>query len=127
MHGFRSHYFVIDIILYQYRTRTFYLKASAYDSLCKVIACFLVLFSKHSATVMAVIDLDTNNNEFEKEVLYLHPSGHPGLTLSSSPLDGSNFLGWSQLVYVSLGAKLKFRFINGSFPRPVVGSKNFKK
>ncbi|KAL0389722.1 UNVERIFIED_CONTAM: Retrovirus-related Pol polyprotein from transposon TNT 1-94 [Sesamum calycinum] len=65
--------------------------------------------------------------ELEKEYLYLHPSDHPGLVLSSVPLDGTNFLGWSRAVYVSLGSKMKLGFIDGSFPKPAAGSKNLEK
>ncbi|KAL0458673.1 UNVERIFIED_CONTAM: hypothetical protein Slati_0494500 [Sesamum latifolium] len=64
--------------------------------------------------------------QFEKDVLFLHPSEHSGLSLFSSPLDGSNFLAWSRSVYVSLGTKLKLGFIDGSFPMPAAGSKNFE-
>ncbi|KAL0354233.1 UNVERIFIED_CONTAM: hypothetical protein Sangu_1004600 [Sesamum angustifolium] len=65
--------------------------------------------------------------ELEKEYLYLHPSDHPSLVLSSVPLDGTNFLRWSRAVYVSLGSKMKLGFIDGSFPKPAAGSKNMEK
>ncbi|KAL0439798.1 UNVERIFIED_CONTAM: hypothetical protein Slati_2462800 [Sesamum latifolium] len=67
-----------------------------------------------------------NDCQFEKDVLFLHPSEHSGLSLSSLPLDGSNFLAWSKSIYVSLGTKLKLGFIDGSFPMPAAGSKNFE-
>ncbi|KAL0451848.1 UNVERIFIED_CONTAM: hypothetical protein Slati_1162900, partial [Sesamum latifolium] len=47
-------------------------------------------------------------------------------TLASSPLDRSNFLAWSRSVYVSLGCKIKHGFIDGTFPRPAIGSANFE-
>ncbi|KAL2237551.1 UNVERIFIED_CONTAM: hypothetical protein Sindi_0946800 [Sesamum indicum] len=48
------------------------------------------------------------------------------MVLSSSPLDGTNFLPWSWAVYVSLGTKMKLDFIDGTFPRPLMGSANFE-
>ncbi|KAL0416339.1 UNVERIFIED_CONTAM: hypothetical protein Slati_3465800 [Sesamum latifolium] len=59
-------------------------------------------------------------------VPYLHPSDHSGFVLASSPLDGSNLFAWSRYMYVSLGCKLKVRFIDGTFRRPAVGSVSFK-
>ncbi|KAK4410155.1 Retrovirus-related Pol polyprotein from transposon RE1 [Sesamum angolense] len=65
------------------------------------------------------------NAQYEKDVLYLHPSDHPGMTLTSMPLDGTNYLVWSRGVYVSLGVKLKLGFIDGTFPRPAAGTASF--
>ncbi|KAL2244521.1 UNVERIFIED_CONTAM: hypothetical protein Sindi_2720300, partial [Sesamum indicum] len=48
------------------------------------------------------------------------------MALSSSPLDGTNFLPWSRAVYVALGTKMKLDFIDGSFPRPMIGTTNFE-
>ncbi|KAK4411591.1 Retrovirus-related Pol polyprotein from transposon RE2 [Sesamum angolense] len=64
--------------------------------------------------------------QYERDVLYLHPSEHSGLSLSSIPLDGSNFLVWSRSIYVSLGMRMKLGFIDGSFPQPATGSKTFE-
>ncbi|KAL0320335.1 UNVERIFIED_CONTAM: hypothetical protein Sradi_5295000 [Sesamum radiatum] len=65
-------------------------------------------------------------DQLEKDALYIHPSENCSLVLSSSPLDGTNFLAWSRAVYVSLGTKMKIGFIDGTFPRPVIGSHNFE-
>ncbi|KAL0311425.1 UNVERIFIED_CONTAM: Retrovirus-related Pol polyprotein from transposon RE1 [Sesamum angustifolium] len=62
----------------------------------------------------------------EKDVLFIHPSEHSSLASTSSPLDGTNFLAWQRVVYVSLGTKMKLGFIDGSFPRPSPGSANFE-
>ncbi|KAL0303100.1 UNVERIFIED_CONTAM: hypothetical protein Sradi_6178100 [Sesamum radiatum] len=70
---------------------------------------------------------DQEKAELEKEYLYVHPSDHQGLVLSSTPLDGTNFLAWSRAVYVSLGSKMKLGFTDSSFPKPEVGSKNSNK
>ncbi|KAK4381579.1 hypothetical protein Sango_2953300 [Sesamum angolense] len=59
----------------------------------------------------------TDDSLLENNVLFLHPSDHPGMALSSTPMDGTNFLPWTRVVYVLLGAKLKLGFIDGSFPQ----------
>ncbi|KAL0451427.1 UNVERIFIED_CONTAM: Retrovirus-related Pol polyprotein from transposon RE2 [Sesamum latifolium] len=64
--------------------------------------------------------------QYEKDVLFIHPSEHSSLALTTSPLDGTNFLAWQRAVYVSLGTKMKLGFIDGSFPRPTIGSPNFE-
>ncbi|KAK4380828.1 Retrovirus-related Pol polyprotein from transposon RE2 [Sesamum angolense] len=64
--------------------------------------------------------------QYEKDVLFIHPSEHSSLALTSSPLDGTNFLAWRRAVYVSLGTEMKLGFIEGSFPRPSPGSANFE-
>ncbi|KAL0327867.1 UNVERIFIED_CONTAM: hypothetical protein Scaly_2219300 [Sesamum calycinum] len=64
--------------------------------------------------------------QYEKDVLYIHPSEHSNLTLTSMPLDGTNFLAWHRAVYVSLGTEMKLAFIDGSFPCPPVGSTHYE-
>ncbi|KAL0406493.1 UNVERIFIED_CONTAM: hypothetical protein Slati_3963200 [Sesamum latifolium] len=75
---------------------------------------------------MAESSIAANECQYEKDVLFLHPSEHSGLSLLSLPLDESNFLSWSRSIYVSLGTKLKLGFIDGSFPEPAQGSKTFE-
>ncbi|KAL0435054.1 UNVERIFIED_CONTAM: hypothetical protein Sradi_0213300 [Sesamum radiatum] len=69
---------------------------------------------------------DDDADQLEKAALYLHPSDNSSFVLASTPLDGSNFLAWSRAVYVSLGCKMKLGFIDGSFPRPTLGSVTFE-
>ncbi|KAL0408879.1 UNVERIFIED_CONTAM: hypothetical protein Sradi_1822300 [Sesamum radiatum] len=64
--------------------------------------------------------------QYDKNVLYIHPSEHSSLSLTSSPLDGSNFMAWRRAVYVSLGTKMKLGFIDGSVSRPAFGSATFE-
>ncbi|KAK4400584.1 hypothetical protein Sango_1164500 [Sesamum angolense] len=65
-------------------------------------------------------------SQYERDVLLIHPSENSSLALTTSPLDGTNFLAWQRVVYVSLGTKMKLGFIDGSFPRPAIGSINFE-
>ncbi|KAL0409199.1 UNVERIFIED_CONTAM: hypothetical protein Sradi_1854300 [Sesamum radiatum] len=51
---------------------------------------------------------------YDKDVFYIHPSEHSSLALTSSPLDGTNFMAWRRAVYVSLGTKMKLGFIDGT-------------
>ncbi|GJZ52807.1 retrovirus-related pol polyprotein from transposon TNT 1-94 [Tanacetum coccineum] len=46
--------------------------------------------------------------------LYIASSDHPGMVLTNTPFNGSNFHGWSRNVKMALGAKLKLGFIDGS-------------
>ncbi|XP_011091925.1 uncharacterized protein LOC105172250 [Sesamum indicum] len=76
-------------------------------------------------------DLNQNGRtaaeQLEREALYIHPSENSSLALSTSPLDGTKFLTWSRVVYVALGTKMKLGFIDDTFPRPTIGSINFKR
>ncbi|KAL2237173.1 UNVERIFIED_CONTAM: hypothetical protein Sindi_0909000 [Sesamum indicum] len=64
--------------------------------------------------------------QLEREALYIHPSENSSLVLSSSPLDGKNFLPWNRSVYVALGTKMKLGFIDGTFSRPTIDSATFE-
>ena len=46
--------------------------------------------------------------------LFLHASDHPGMTLVSKALDGTNYVMWKRSMMVSLGAKNKLGFIKGT-------------
>ncbi|XP_071700017.1 uncharacterized protein [Rutidosis leptorrhynchoides] len=59
--------------------------------------------------------------------LYLETSDHPSMTLTSTPFNGYNFLGWSRTIKMALGAKLKLGFIDGSLERPAVTHEDFQK
>ncbi|KAL2252653.1 uncharacterized protein LOC110012418 [Sesamum indicum] len=69
--------------------------------------------------------LSSNNgtlvDQLEREALYIHSSENSSLTLTSSLLDGTNFLSLSRSVHVALGTKMKLGFIDRTFPRPPAG------
>ncbi|GJW63602.1 copia protein [Tanacetum coccineum] len=50
--------------------------------------------------------------------LYIASSDHPGMILTNTPFNGSNFHGWSRNIKMALGAKLKLGFIDGSCIKP---------
>ncbi|GJS37420.1 retrovirus-related pol polyprotein from transposon TNT 1-94 [Tanacetum coccineum] len=52
--------------------------------------------------------------------LYIGSSDHPGMVLTNTPFNGTNFDGWSRNVKMALGAKLKLGFIDGTCNRPSV-------
>lgn len=71
------------------------------------------------------IDDDEFVNDFSslepnqiEEILYLHPSDHPGMQLVSTQLTGINFLNWSRSVKRALGARSKLELIDGTLPEP---------
>ncbi|GJR48344.1 retrovirus-related pol polyprotein from transposon TNT 1-94 [Tanacetum coccineum] len=47
-------------------------------------------------------------------------SSHPGMVLTNTPFNGTNFHGWNRNVRMALGAKLKLGFIDGSCLKPGV-------
>ncbi|GKB09392.1 uncharacterized mitochondrial protein-like protein [Tanacetum coccineum] len=58
--------------------------------------------------------------------LYIASSDHPGIVLTNTPFNGSNFHGWSRNVRMALGAKLKLGFTDGSCVKPDVGDTKFQ-
>jgi len=57
---------------------------------------------------------------------FLHSSDHPGLNIVSHVLDGSNYNNWSIAMRMSLDAKNKLSFVDGTLPRPDVSDRMFK-
>ena len=48
----------------------------------------------------------------------LHHSDHPGMVLVSKPLNGDNYSTWSRAMTISLNAKSKLGFIDGTITAP---------
>ncbi|GJT74231.1 sulfotransferase 16 [Tanacetum coccineum] len=70
-----------------------------------------------------VTNLNVTNPNFINTVndpLYIASSDHPGMVLTNTPFNSSNFHGWSRNVKIALGAKLKLGFIDGSCFKPGV-------
>nr|XP_043639702.1 uncharacterized protein LOC122610813 [Erigeron canadensis] len=61
----------------------------------------------------------TNVDGLVNDPLHLANSDHPGMVLTNTPFNGTNFLGWSRTVKMALGAKLKIGFIDGTLTKPV--------
>ncbi|XP_071714238.1 uncharacterized protein [Rutidosis leptorrhynchoides] len=59
--------------------------------------------------------------------LYLTSSDHPGMTLTTTLFNGSNFLEWSRTVKMAIGAKLKLGYIDGSLVKPAVTDDDYQK
>ncbi|KAL0361774.1 UNVERIFIED_CONTAM: hypothetical protein Sradi_3861900 [Sesamum radiatum] len=66
-----------------------------------------------------VLENKDNVEKLRQEVLKLHSSDHPGMTLVSVPLNKKNWIAWSRSVQIALGAKSKLSFIDGSCAKPV--------
>ncbi|XP_020890917.1 uncharacterized protein LOC110230933 [Arabidopsis lyrata subsp. lyrata] len=57
---------------------------------------------------------------------FLHSSDHPGLSLVTHKLDGSNYNSWSIAMTIALESKKKWSFIDGSLPRPAESEPVYK-
>ncbi|XP_070047496.1 uncharacterized protein [Nicotiana tomentosiformis] len=58
--------------------------------------------------------------------LFLHSSDIPGMSLVAVLFSGCDFGGWRRSIIVSLPARNKIAFIDGSFPKPAAGSPESK-
>jgi len=67
---------------------------------------------------MAVSSSSSSLIENSSSPFYLNNGDHPGSILVSQPLIGSNYNTWSRSVIVSLIAKNKMGFIDGSISKP---------
>jgi hypothetical protein len=56
------------------------------------------------------------NNAFDP--FFLYHSDHPGLMLVSKPLTGDNYSTWCRSMTISLNAKSKLGFIDGTIAMP---------
>jgi len=54
---------------------------------------------------------------------FLHHSNHPGMVLVSKPLDGENYSTWCRAMTISLNAKSKLGFIDGTTTMPSATAK----
>lgn len=60
----------------------------------------------------------SQNQEAAEDSLMLHNSNHPGMVLVTFPLIGNNYLTWSTTIKISLEAKDKLCFVDGTFMPP---------
>ncbi|XP_016494738.1 uncharacterized protein LOC107813929 [Nicotiana tabacum] len=58
--------------------------------------------------------------------LYLQSSDVPGVSLVPVPFSGNGFWGWKRSMIVSLSARNKIAFIDGSYPKPTMTSPYYK-
>ena len=65
------------------------------------------------------------NGQIHGDPLSLCGSDHPGSMPTNKPFNGDNYVGWNNSVRMTLGAKLKLGFVNGSCAKPDATSTNF--
>nr|XP_043638111.1 uncharacterized protein LOC122609115 [Erigeron canadensis] len=66
-----------------------------------------------------LVGLNTqNNNNQVNDPLFLASSDLPGMMLTNTPFNGTNFFGWSCTIQMALGANMKLGFIDGSTKKP---------
>ena len=58
--------------------------------------------------------------------LSLQTSDHPGMSLVSAPLIGTNFRSWSRAIRIALGAKMKLGFVEGTTSAPSKDSEGYE-
>ncbi|XP_025653147.1 uncharacterized protein [Arachis hypogaea] len=61
---------------------------------------------------------NTNLLQDSSSHFYLHPSETPGISLTDAPLTTSNYHSWSRSATLSLNAKNKLQFIDGTLVKP---------
>ncbi|GKB05824.1 retrovirus-related pol polyprotein from transposon TNT 1-94 [Tanacetum coccineum] len=67
------------------------------------------------------------NSNIINDLLHIASSDHPGMILTNTPFNGSNFHGWSRNIKMALGAKLKLGFIDGSCVKPATASDDLQR
>ncbi|KAL5538052.1 hypothetical protein UlMin_046010 [Ulmus minor] len=65
-------------------------------------------------------NLDRSASDDSNSPYYLSNGDHPGLALVSQPLIGNNYNSWSRTMTMSLIAKSKLCFVDGSLSRPAL-------
>lgn len=70
---------------------------------------------------------EKNEENGYADPLYLAASDNPSMQISSMIFNGGNFLNWSRSIKMSLGAKNKLGFIDGTCKKPDVGTKDYQK
>ncbi|XP_019089093.1 PREDICTED: uncharacterized protein LOC109127935 [Camelina sativa] len=68
----------------------------------------------------------SRSSEASDSPLCLQSSDHPGLMIVAHTLDGTNYNSWAIAMRISLDAKNKLSFIDGSLPRPSESDFDFK-
>ncbi|XP_062086235.1 uncharacterized protein LOC133792349 [Humulus lupulus] len=63
-------------------------------------------------------NLDINDHSAHENPYFLGSVDHPGIILTSPLLTEKKFQSWRRDFKISIGAKNKFAFINGSLPQP---------
>ncbi|GJY70178.1 sulfotransferase 16 [Tanacetum coccineum] len=80
--------------------------------------CSSLLTSSMAIPPQLQVTQNQNVANTVNDPLYISSSDHPGMMLTNTPFNGSNFHGWSRNVKMALGAKLKLGFIDGSCNKP---------
>ncbi|KAL0304886.1 UNVERIFIED_CONTAM: hypothetical protein Scaly_3004900 [Sesamum calycinum] len=65
----------------------------------------------------AMVETTTSpKHQVHADCLQLQDSDHPTMILVTTPFNGGNYLIWSRLIRICLGAKMKLGFIDGKIP-----------
>ncbi|XP_024008028.1 uncharacterized protein LOC112084015 [Eutrema salsugineum] len=89
----------------------------------------IAISNPHGSANRGISGTNTNGLESFDNVhspYFLHSADHPGLSIVSHTLDGSNYNNWFIAMRISLDAKNKLAFVDGSLPRPDESDSLFK-
>ena len=79
---------------------------------------FLSVLNFFFVVVMTSETSKDNEKNDPSYPFFIHLSSHPEMILVSKPLNGENYKTWSRSMKISLSAKNKLGFIDGSIKAP---------
>jgi hypothetical protein len=85
--------------------------------------CFFSLPLFAVSIITMANEQSSNGGEVAANPFFFHHSDHPGMVLVSKPLDGENYSTWCRAMTISLNAKSKLGFIDGTTTMPSATAK----
>ncbi|XP_013633108.1 PREDICTED: uncharacterized protein LOC106338752 [Brassica oleracea var. oleracea] len=82
--------------------------------------------NNHDRSLHAAFPMKKESYDNVHSPFFLHSADHPGLSIVTHTLDGTNYNNWSIAMRMSLHAKNKLSFVDGSLPRPDLDDTLFK-
>lgn len=73
---------------------------------------------------LMAVNIDQSQNPTSP--YYLHPSDNPGMKLVNIKFDGTSYSDWKRSILISLSAKNKTGFIDGTIEKPALTDELYK-
>lgn len=77
-----------------------------------------MFWTKPILFLLSPLRIAATNAVDSSHAFYIHPSDYPGMNLVSTISDGKSYGGWRRSVVLTLSAKNKLGFIDGSLAYP---------